>query len=185
MTAIDAMTVACSVAAASGAVIRLPQGNADKLMRDAKALTAPGADRMISGLATMQEIPGFIYVATPYSKWANAPGLSLSKAASAAAKLTGELMAMGIKCYSPIAHCHYITLNSYLDPLDHRMWMEQCAPMMEAASGCIVLQLPGWNNSKGVAEEVAYFSHASKPVHYVDPCRLLPGYVMPGKEAVH
>lgn len=152
-----------------------PTGDANKLMADAKACT-DGNDKLMSGLATMTELPGFIYVASPYSKWAKIPGYGLSRAAGAAAKLTGELMKGGMRCFSPIAHGHYVTLNSYLDPLDHAMWMNQCDGMMGSAAGIIVLQLPGWNESKGVQMEIDHFAKASKPILFVRPTDLLPGF---------
>lgn len=161
--------------------IVLPGADSAALLRDAKACTDANTDKMISGLALMTELPGFIYVASPYSGWAADGQPGLSRAAGAAAALTGELMKGGMVAYSPIAHGHYVTLNSYLDPLDHEMWMRQCYGMMEKASGLIVLQLPGWIDSKGVQMEIDYFAKAAKPILYVEPSRLLPGFSVKGQ----
>lgn len=173
------MSAAVLMASLAASVI-LPEADSVAILRNAKACTDESTDKMITGLALMTELPGFIYVASPYSNYAgdNQPGLS--RAAGAAAALTGELMKGGMIAYSPIAHGHYVTLNSYLDPLDHEMWMKQCMGMMEKASGLVVLQLPGWRESKGVQMEIDYFAKASKPILYIDPARLLPGFSVKG-----
>ncbi|QWY83598.1 TIR domain-containing protein [Rhizobium phage RHph_X2_26] len=130
--------------------------------------------RTFEGAAALAELPGFTYVATPYSKWFKTFGLE--KAARCAAELTGELISSGLRCYSPIAHCHFVAMSNYLDPLDWKLWMAQCAPMMEAANGAVILMLPGWQESSGVTAEIEYFTKARKPILFVKPSSLIADY---------
>ena len=108
---------------------------------------------------------GFWYIATPYSKVDDGVEVAARRAAIVAA----AFVASGVPAYCPIAESHFIAMASDLDPLDHEMWMEHDAPMMEAAHGLIVAMLPGWEESVGVAMEIEAFEAAGKPVRYLDP----------------
>lgn len=106
---------------------------------------------------------GFWYLATPYSKYPQGIEAAFQCACSAAARLIER----GVNVYSPIAHTHPIAMNGGLDPLDHTIWMPLDEPMMRAAHGLFVLEMPGWDTSKGVAEEIAHFKAAGKPIRQI------------------
>lgn len=102
----------------------------------------------------------FWYVATPYSKFEAGIDVAFEQACRA----TAHLIAHGIAAYSPIVHMHPVAVHGGLDPLDHAMWMAADAPMIAAAAGLIVVQMPGWLESLGVAMEIEAFHAAGKPI---------------------
>ena len=108
---------------------------------------------------------GYWYVGTPYSKF---PG-GIDAAFKAACEVTGRLIVKGVPVFSPIAHSHPIAEHAGIDPMSHEIWLEADRPMMEAAYGMIVMMLPGFDTSYGVAHEVEYFQKAGKPVIWLDP----------------
>lgn len=109
-------------------------------------------------------VKGFQYLATPYSKYID----GLSMASEMACKLAAILIDEGIPVFSPIAHSHAIAMAGGMDPLDHNIWMPADKPLMEAAYGLIVAKLPGWEDSRGVLEEIDAFRAMGKPVHYME-----------------
>lgn len=94
-----------------------------------------------------------IYLASPYTHPKEDIRLMRSlKAAKAAA----DLMEKGHIVYSPIVHGHEIArfLPEEL-ALDHAFWMRQDLTMLtEWADIMMVLTIPGWQASKGIAEEM-------------------------------
>lgn len=108
---------------------------------------------------------GYWYLATPYSKW---PG-GLNDAAAHACALTARLIERGIYTYSPIAHSHAVALHSSLDPHDHSIWMPLDEQLMRGSIGLLVADLYGWHESKGVKEEISWFSQLKRPIHLLSP----------------
>lgn len=109
--------------------------------------------------------PGFLYLASPYTKAHH----GLSAAAYDAKRHAAHLMRLGFIVFSPIAHSHEIARVGGLDHTDHEMWMNQCQPLMEAASAMVCLKLPGWKESVGMAMEAEYFQRAGKPIVEMEP----------------
>lgn len=108
------------------------------------------------------------YIATPYTKF---PG-GLDAAFVAAARLAGVLMCLGVKGYSPIAHCHPLAVHARINPLDHDVWLPFDEAQMRVAGCLIVAQLPTWSISFGVKHEIDFFGARGKPVVFLDPERL-------------
>lgn len=108
---------------------------------------------------------GFWYLASPYSKYIGGIGAAFRIAGENA----GHLARAGVSAFSPIVHSHIVAIRSGLNPLDHSIWMPLDAPLMAAACGLIVLQADGWDESHGVAIEIATFKAAHKPVFYMPP----------------
>jgi hypothetical protein len=113
---------------------------------------------------------GFWYLATPYSKY---PG-GIEAAFHLAAENTAHLIRAGVPIYSPIAHTHPIAIHGGIDPLNHSIWLPADAPLMEAASGLIVLTAETWEASYGISVEIAAFKAAGKPIFF-----MVPGIVPP------
>jgi hypothetical protein len=105
-----------------------------------------------------------VYLATPYTKYRD--GIDCAFRDSAA--LAAQLLKLGIKVYSPIAHCHPIALYGELNPLDHSVWIPFDEAMMTAADVLLVAQLDGWRESYGINHEIQFFKAAGKPVFYLD-----------------
>ena len=120
-------------------------------------------DRAI-GIDEMRRVDGYWYLATPYSKF---PG-GLEAAFAAAADLAAKLIALQVPVYSPIAHTHPIALVGGLDPLDHSIWLPADRPLMAAAHGLLVAALPSWEESFGIAQEIADFQRRYRPIVRLD-----------------
>lgn len=105
------------------------------------------------------------YLATPYTKY---QGGNIDAAFLAACKLTADLITAGHNIYSPIVHCHPVTVNSGLDPLDHTLWLAVDAAMMDAADALLVAQMEGWRESYGVDHEIKFFTAQNKRIRYLD-----------------
>lgn len=110
------------------------------------------------------ETETFWYLASPYSKYPE----GLEKAFEDVCAAACELIRHGIKVYSPIAHTHPVAIHGGEDPLDHGIWLPADLPFMDAASGLIVLKMPGWDESVGIRYEIRRFAEQLKPIRYLD-----------------
>ena len=106
----------------------------------------------------------FWYLATPYSKYP----AGIDAAFDAACKAAGTFISAGIPVLSPIAHNHPIAVKADLDPHTHAIWLPADAPIMAAAHGCVVVRMPGWEESYGIQQETKAFRAAGKRVIGVD-----------------
>ena len=105
------------------------------------------------------------YLATPYSKYQ----AGLYAAYRLACVEAARLIRAGIPVFSPIAHTHPIAAFSDMDPLDHNIWLPADEPMMDAASGLIMLKAKGWEESYGMQVERRHFEERNKPVVWMTP----------------
>jgi hypothetical protein len=108
---------------------------------------------------------GFYYLATVYSKHPD----GLEAAFAEAAKEAARFLLAGIPVFCPIAMSHPIAVHGGLGATDHEFWMKADRPFMQAAKGLIVCRMPGWEESRGIAEEIEAFRAAGKPVLFYDP----------------
>lgn len=106
----------------------------------------------------------FSYLASPYSHASPEVRQQRFEAACAAA---AELMLRGKKVFAPIAYTH--PLESHTGPQSHDWWMGQDYPFLIVANELIVLMMDGWEDSKGVAEEIRVCTLLGKPVSYMEP----------------
>jgi len=111
----------------------------------------------------LKAVPGFWYLATPYSKYPAGRFMAFVDACRAAAKLIKD----GVGVYSPIAHTHPISEAADMDPLAHEVWLAADRPMMDAACGLLVVMMPEWDKSYGIKEEIRIFHAAKKPIHFL------------------
>lgn len=111
-----------------------------------------------------EELAGYWYLATPYSKYP----YGLEQAWREACRVAAHLVSQGIAVYCPIAETHPVAIYGGMDPLDHELWMFADRPKMDGAAGLIVVKMPGWNESKGITEEIRVFEEAGKPIQYLD-----------------
>ena len=108
---------------------------------------------------------GFLYLATPYSKWP----AGIEDAYRMACREAARLMRAGVPVFCPIAHTHGVAIHGGIDPLSHEIWLAADRPLMDAACGLIVVRAQGWEESYGIAEEIKVFKAAGKPILYIDP----------------
>lgn len=114
-----------------------------------------------------------VYMATVYTKHP----AGLERAFVDACELAGELIRKGVNVYSPIAHTHPIAKHANMDPLDHDMWLAFDEAMMDASDALVVMTMPGWQASKGIAHEIRRFQANNKPIYYLDPDTVM-GYMV-------
>jgi len=105
-----------------------------------------------------------VYVATPYTKY----GHGHAAAAYDAAEVAARLIDYGLSPMSPIAHSHAVATVGRLDKVDGYLWQRVDAPWVRVAEACVVVKMPGWEESAGVQHEIAEFTAAGKPVVYLD-----------------
>lgn len=106
---------------------------------------------------------GYAYCATPYSKY---PG-GMYAAYVDACKASAWCLKNGVRVFCPIAHSHPIAKYGEIDPVSHEIWLDADAPLMRAANGIIVVQMPTWRESYGVTHEIKVFAEANKPMCYL------------------
>ena len=118
---------------------------------------------------------GFWYLASPYTRYTD----GVEAAAQLAAGNAAILLEAGVPVFSPIAHTHPIHLTGLLTRNDHDFWIKVVdGPMIRAAAGLIFLEADGWQNSKGMHEELVEFTKAGKPIVFMQP-GIVPAEVLP------
>lgn len=76
----------------------------------------------------------------------------------------------GVLC--PIVHTDIIANSFHIkdkDALTHEQWMRLDKILLSNCNQLFVLQLDGWDNSKGVIEEIAYAKELGMPIEYINP----------------
>lgn len=116
---------------------------------------------------SLRNLPGFIYLGSPYSKYR----LGHDAAAYEVSYAAALLMRSGLVIYAPITHGHTISKHAAL-PVSWDFWKAQCQPMIDAASALIVLKMNGWQDSVGLVYEIGEFERTGRPIVYVDPAEL-------------
>jgi len=107
----------------------------------------------------------FLYLASPYSH--NDPEVRQIRF-HAACRKAAQLMRDGHCVFSPIAHSHPIDLH-FGAPESGDFWKRQDIPVLRHAAKLVVLTLEGWQQSKGVAWEIALANELQIPVEFVAP----------------
>ena len=113
-------------------------------------------------MVTLPPVDTFYYLATVYTQHPD----GLDVAHMDACKAAAQLMAAGVPVFCPIAHSHHVAAHGELDPLDHDLWMEADRPLMDAAGGLIVVKIPGWETSRGIAYERRAFE--GRPIIFAE-----------------
>jgi len=105
-----------------------------------------------------------IYVACPYSH----PDQAVrEERVLAADKYAAKLMERGHIVFSPLSHSHPISKHCKVDPTDHDFWLRQDLAWLKACHRMHVLCLDGWQESKGVKEEIEEALKRKIPVFLV------------------
>ena len=108
---------------------------------------------------------GYLYLATPYSKY---PG-GIVAAYELACCEQARLISAGIAVFCPISHTHGPAIHGDIDPLDHGIWLPADQPFMDGADGIVVLTAESWELSYGMRKELEAFQAAGKSVHWMAP----------------
>jgi len=109
--------------------------------------------------------PTRIYLGAPYSH-SNPLWMKLRFELINLAAL--QLIEDGFIVFSPISHSHPIAAARANPEIiqNYRVWLEQDEHFMEWADLLVVLELPGWRDSKGLRFERDWFEKRNKPVEY-------------------
>jgi nucleoside 2-deoxyribosyltransferase len=107
-----------------------------------------------------------IYLAAPYSHknklWMHVRFELVNLAAMA-------LIDLGYVVFSPISHSHPIasTAEEPGETQNYSLWLGQDEHFMEWSDALVVLDLPGWRNSRGVLFELKWFTKRGKPIYFL------------------
>lgn len=104
-----------------------------------------------------------IYLASPYTH--NNEYIRLRRYRNAC-KAASVLMKDYV-VFCPIAHSHAIGEVSG-DTMDYDFWMAQDLPVLAKCDKMIVLQLDGWDESRGVIAEIEFAKEHNIPVEYME-----------------
>ena len=105
-----------------------------------------------------------IYLGCPYTHEHIAIRIHRFKQVS---KFAAGLMGEGHLVFSPISHSHQICIEADL-PVDYKYWEELDRSFLEWATCMVVLKLDGWEDSKGLEDEIAIMKYMGKEVIYME-----------------
>lgn len=104
--------------------------------------------------------PQRIYLACPYS---HAKPTVRAYRNDMANKTAARLMLAGHLPYSPLSHTQGWSDEVEL-PYDFEFWSAHCLAFVDWCEALAVLAIQGWNESRGVAAEIAHARAQGKPV---------------------
>lgn len=103
------------------------------------------------------------YLAAPYT---HADPKMMEQRHTIVNRFVYELMRKGILVYSPLTH--NVPINQLGINGDWKTWKDFDHEMLSRCDRLIVLKLPGWENSKGVAAEIARAKELHIPIEWVE-----------------
>ena len=105
-----------------------------------------------------------IYVASPYSD--PDPDVQLKRYFDTM-HVVAQLMYQKLPVFSPIVHCHELALRYEL-PGDAAYWQDYNTAFLRKSIAMYVVCLPGWEVSKGIAQEATLAGQLNIPIHLVN-----------------
>jgi len=119
-----------------------------------------------------------IYLASPYSvgkrgqygaaNTGTATSNMKTRRFKAACRKAAELMSQGEVVFSPIAHSHSIELYGNPELKTGDFWLNQDLDVLKHCDLLMVYRLDGWEDSRGIATEIAFAEANGIPVEYID-----------------
>jgi len=107
-----------------------------------------------------ENLKGLVFIASPFThKYREVETMRFELACRA----VKEYLMIGVHAISPIVHCYPIAQRHNL-PGDYSFWRIYTKTLLKACSAMRVLQLPGWFNSTGISQEVAYANRFKIPM---------------------
>lgn len=113
-----------------------------------------------------------IYIASPYTA-GGADEALMQERYEQACIATAKMTRNGHTVFSPIVHSHPLT-KCGVEGLgrDFAYWSKIDYEFIDLCDELVVLKLKGWQDSKGIAEEVKYAESKGKIVNYVRPSQI-------------
>lgn len=106
-----------------------------------------------------------MYLCVPYS---HDSAIIREQRFRAACRAAAKLMAEGKIVFSPLSHSHPIAVQCGL-PTGWEFWEKFDREFIAACTEVVVLRLPGWETSVGIAAELRIAAELGRPVSYIDP----------------
>ena len=78
-------------------------------------------------------------------------------------RVVADMLCHGVHVYSPIVHCHELAKRFRL-PGDFQFWQDYNYAMLERSSAFHLLELTGWNDSKGLKAEIKFALEKAIPI---------------------
>lgn len=113
----------------------------------------------IYSLLDLQGDADYFYVASVYTQDPEGPEHAFDNASKAGAWLVKQ----GVHVMVPIAHSHPISRHLPKELNTHDVWMKQDFPLVANAKGIILVEMPGFEKSKGMTMEAAWCKAWGKP----------------------
>lgn len=110
-----------------------------------------------------QKHPFLFYLACPYS---HPDYIVRQHRYEMVTYVSGLLMKRGLNVYSPITHAHPIAEMVDI-PTDWDFWEKIDRQYISVAKELYVLQLAGWDRSKGVSAEMKIATELGVPIRYI------------------
>ena len=105
-----------------------------------------------------------IYIASPYNHELDSVRIqNYEKVSSLAAKLVAE----GHVALSPITYGHTL-LEFHQMPYDWQFWSNFCISFLAKSDELWVYKIEGWDQSRGVEEEIQYALKNNITIKYID-----------------
>lgn len=105
-----------------------------------------------------------IYVASPYSHPVDDVRIENYKIVS---NYTAKIVSDGNVAFSPITYGHHLV--DFKDmPTDWDFWKNFCLTFLSKCDEMVVLKMPGWEESRGVKEEIEFCKKNKIKINYVE-----------------
>jgi len=105
-----------------------------------------------------------IYLASPYSGTPEEQEYRFR----AVSRIAGQFIQEGHIVYSPISHSHPIAQECPRLGSDWQAWERMDREFIAWCDELWVLKLPGWDNSKGIGEEVMFATEIRKSIRFIE-----------------
>lgn len=106
---------------------------------------------------------GYMYIASPYTH--SDPMIRQRRFEKALDFTVWLALKYKLWGFSPIGHSHHMgTMHPEL-PYTFGFWEAWNNTMIRASVGLVVLQIDGWENSKGIEAEIGYAGMIGKPIY--------------------
>lgn len=118
--------------------------------------------------AQLEPTAGIIYLAGPYTH--PDPAIRAARAHDATIA-AARMIEQGYIVYSPLSMTHPIDVQMSADgeTQGSDYWVAFDEAFMEHCAAIVVVMTSGWNQSRGVAREIAFFEQRERRVVYANP----------------
>jgi hypothetical protein len=110
-----------------------------------------------------EEVRDVIYIASPYT---HEDEYVMNARFEQISKITAKLAAEGVVAFSPITYGHTL-LGFEKMPTNWAFWQNFCLSFLQHCNELWVYQMEGWEQSKGIAEEIEFAKKKEITIKYI------------------